>query len=98
MRNRIEEITVATRHPSGRPGDLGSCEVGFFTIDNDLLSLVEADGTPVRKANGDRETALLRAGESARTVASRLILAHWRATNPTSDFNRPLRYGPLGGY
>jgi hypothetical protein len=91
-RNRINEITVATRNPSGQPGDVGSCEVGFFTVDDDLLTLVEGDGMPVRDAGGERITARLRAGEGVRTVASRLILARWRASDAASDFNRPLHY------
>lgn len=95
-RNRINEITVATRNPSGAPGDLGSCEVGFFTVDDDLLTLVEGDGMPVRATNGERITAWLRAGEGARTVASRLILARWRASDAGADFNRPLHYRSPG--
>lgn len=99
-RNRINEITVATRRPSGAPGDLGSCEIGFFTIDGDLLTLVEGDGVPIRTRNGERITASLTAGESARKVASRLLLARWRATDAASDFNRPLHYpsASYGGY
>ena len=57
MRNRIQEITVTTRNPSGAPGDLGSCEVGFFAVDGDVLTLVEGDGTPVRTKSGERITA-----------------------------------------
>ncbi|MDA9437259.1 hypothetical protein [Bradyrhizobium sp. CCBAU 51627] len=96
-RNKIQEITVATRNPSGTPGDMGSCEVGFFTVDGDLLTLVEGDGMPVRRANGERVTARLQAGDSAHRIASRLILgARWRGSDAASDFNRPLHYRPTG--
>lgn len=103
MRNRIQEITVTTRNPSGAPGDLGSCEKAGFTIDNETLTLVEGDGTPVRKADGERIAATLRAGESARTVASRLVLARWRSERATGElvpgFGRTLHQTePYGGY
>lgn len=100
MRNRLNEITVATRNPSGAPGDFGSCEVGFFTVDDDLLTLVEGDGAPIRATNGERITARLQAGESAHRIASRLILARWRnqraAGETVPGFNRPLDYQRSG--
>lgn len=95
-RCKLYEITVATRSPSGTPGDLGSCEVGFFTLDDDLVTLVEGDGIPVRTKSGDRITARVRPSENSRQVASRLILARWRESDAAADFNRPLQYGRLG--
>ena len=79
---------------------MGGCETGFFTIDNETLTLVEGDGSPVRSANGERITALLRAGDSARTVASRMVLARWRSERDSSEavpgFGRPLHYPKPG--
>lgn len=95
-RCKLYEVTVATRNPSGMPGDLGSCEVGFFTLDDDLVTLVEGDGIPIRKSNGERITARVRPSENYRQVASRLVLARWRESDAASDFNRPLRYGASG--
>lgn len=89
-RCKLYEITVATRNPSGTPGDLGSCEAGFFTLDDDLVTLVEGDGIPIRQSNGERITARVRPSENPRQVASRLLLARWRASDAASDFNRPL--------
>lgn len=92
----MHEITVTTRNPSGEPGDLGSCESGFFTVDGDLLTVVDGSGIPIRKANGERLTATVKNGESARAVASRLILARWRDTDAASAFNRPIHYRSSG--
>jgi hypothetical protein len=54
----------------------------------------------LRAANGERITAQLRAGESAKTVASRLVLSHWRNERAreelVSGFNRPLHYQSSG--
>jgi len=100
MRNKINEITVTTRNPSGAPGDMGSCETGFYRVDDDLLTLVDGGGKEVRSANGERITAHLRGGDSVRTVASRLVLARWRSERDASEtvpgFNRRLSYGPSG--
>jgi hypothetical protein len=92
----IHEVTVITANPTG-PGDVGSCHVGHYTVDGGLLTMVTADGVPMRAANGERITAHMRAGDSARSVASRMVLSHWRATDgAASDFNRPLHYRSAG--
>jgi hypothetical protein len=103
MRNKLNEFTFTTRNPSGAPGDLGTCEVGFYRLDDDLVSLVEGDGEALRSANGERITARIRPGEGARAVASRLALAHWRTQRDASEavpgFNRPIHQAPpYGGY
>ncbi len=92
---RIYEVTVTTRNPNS-PGDVGSCEIGFYTVVGDVLRLVDAGGAPVRTNSGERITARLLAGEEARRVAGRLTLAHWRNQRDRSElvpgFNDPLHY------
>jgi hypothetical protein len=99
-RCKLYEITVTTRNPSGEPGDLGSCEVGFFTLDDDLVTLVEGDGIPIRKSDGERITARVRPSENPRQVASRLVLSHWRNQRDSGEavpgFGRPLHYRSSG--
>ncbi len=67
----IYQVTVITRNPSG-PGDVGSCEVGHYTVDGGLLTMVTADGAPLRATNGERITHHLVPGEDAKRVAGRL--------------------------
>jgi hypothetical protein len=95
----IKQVTVMPRNPSGDRGDLGSCEVGYYTESDGLLTMVSGTGEPLRGANGERITARLEpGGESERAVAMRLTLGHWRATSDDdpNGFNRPLRYSKAG--
>jgi hypothetical protein len=82
------------------PGDVGSCEVGHYKVDGDMLTLVDAGGVPVRTNSGERITAHLLAGDEARRVASRLTLAHWRNQRAQNElvlgFNDPLHYPRAG--
>lgn len=96
----IHQVTVITRNPSG-PGDVGSCEVGHYTVDAGLLTMVTAAGVPMRAANGERITARLAPEEDARRVAGQLTLAQWRNERDASEavpgFGRRLRYDdPMG--
>jgi hypothetical protein len=98
----VKEVTVTTRNPSG-PGDVGSCEVGHYKVDGDLLTLVDAGGVPLRTNSGERITARLAAGDEARRVAYRLTLARWRNERDRNElvpgFNGPLHQSePYGGY
>ena len=96
---RVHQVTVITRNPIGA-GDMGSCEVGHYTVDAGLLTMVTADGVPLRAANGERITARLAPGEDARRIAGRLRLAHWMHERDSSEavpgFGRPLSYPKPG--
>ena len=95
----IHQVTVITANPTG-PGDVGSCEVGFYTVDAGLLTMVNAEGVAVRSTNGERITARLAPEEDGRRVAGRLTLSHWRNQRDSSEtvpgFGRRLDYGRSG--
>lgn len=95
----IQQVTVITRNPIGA-NDVGSCEIGHYTVDAGLLTMVSAEGAPLRAANGERITARLTPEEDARRVAGRLTLSHWRTQRDASEavpgFGRPLDYGRSG--
>jgi hypothetical protein len=95
----IHQVTVITSNPTG-PGDVGSCEVGRYTVDGGLLTMVTAGGAPLRAANGERITARLAPEEDAKRVAGRLTLSHWRIQRAQGEivpgFNRPLHYRSSG--
>jgi hypothetical protein len=97
----VHQVTVITRNPTG-PGDVGSCEVGHFTVDAGLLTMVTADGVPLRAANGERITARLAPTEEPRRVAGRFTLSRWRYERDASElvpgFDSPLRYPPDRGW
>jgi hypothetical protein len=96
--SEIKTCHVITRNPTSK-GDLGACEIGYYTVSDGILTVVTGAGEPLRGASGERITErLVLGGESERAVAMRLALGHWRSgRDETADaFNRPLSYGPSG--
>jgi hypothetical protein len=93
----IKHIVVTVRQPSGDRNDRGSCEEAHYTVENGVLMLVDANGELLRGNFGELITHRMEPGESERTIASRLVLARWRASDSASDFNRPLRYPSVRG-
>jgi len=98
----IRQVTVITCNPSGY-GNKGNCEIGHYTVDGGLLTMVAADGTSLRTSGGERITARLAPGEDPRRVASRLKLTQWRNERAQGElvpgFNSPLHQSaPYGGY
>jgi hypothetical protein len=98
----IYEVTVITANPTGNDR-VGSCEIGHYTITGDTLTMVTADGAPLRATNGERITHRLAPEEDAKRVAGRLTLSHWRNQRAQNElvpgFNRPLHEAaPYGGY
>jgi hypothetical protein len=101
LHSEIHHVVVGTRNPNGDdPRDMGDSEEGFYTVSDGLLTMVNVDGAPLRNAAGERITARLAAGEVARNIAARLVLARWRierdAGGGVPGFGRRLSYGPDG--
>jgi len=65
-------------------GDPGEIAEGYYSVEAGALVLTDIDGVQVASR------ALL--GEDPATVARQLL----REARETSDFNRPIRYPPLG--
>jgi|SRR5271170_6596899 len=92
----VKSVTVATRNPSGN--DLGSVEIGFYTLSDGLVTMTDCEGLPLRNANGDLMTHRLGAGENHVTIAKRMRLKMWRDENDDGNgFNRRIDYGPAFG-
>ena len=94
----IRQVTVITRNPSG-DGDMGSCEIGHYTVEGDTLAMVDAKGAPLRDANtGERITHRLALGEGEKAIAKGLTLKIFRAArgDEMADFNRPINYPKFG--
>jgi hypothetical protein len=95
----IKQVTVITSNPSGND-HVGSCEIGHYTIEGDLLTMCDAEGVPLRNANtGERITHRLASGENRVTIAKRLTLKIWREArgDEISGWNRPIQYPKWGG-
>jgi hypothetical protein len=95
----IRQVTVITANPGGSD-DVGSCEVGYYTIEGDLLTMVDSEGVPLRNSNsGEKITHRLGAGENRETIAMRLTLKLWREArgDDMAGFNRRIDYPKWGG-
>jgi hypothetical protein len=94
----VRQITVITRNPSGSD-DRGSCEDGWYTVDDGVLTMTDKDGAPLRNPNtGQKITHHLANGESDKAVAKRLRLKIYRDERPDemAGFNRRIDYPKWG--
>jgi hypothetical protein len=92
----IKQVTVITRNPNGAKGDLGSCEIGFYTLSEDgLLTMTDGQGGPLRDENtGHKIEMHLLPGENEKAAAKKLTLKIYRDApdNEMAGFHRPIRY------
>ncbi len=82
----VKTICVTVRTPIG-DSDPGEVARAHYFVTDDFVSLCDEDGKPI--GNGRS----MERGETAKQVAGRLLRGS-RGDEP--DFNRPLRYRPLG--
>ena len=73
----IDHVVVGTRNQTGDdPRDRGDSEEGFYTVEGDLLTMVNVDGVPLRNAAGEKSP---RASLTAPRRARLLRDSCWRA-------------------
>jgi hypothetical protein len=95
----IRQVTVITSNPTGND-QVGSCEVGFYTIEAGILTMTDIHGVPLRDSNtGEKITHRLMANETPRVIAKRLTLKRHRAANGDgmAGFGRRIHY-PNSGF
>lgn len=80
-------ITLQTRECI--EGDPGEVLRGFYIVTDGFVRMVDENG----KLTG--KSYKLSAGDDERRIATDLLRKQMLRA-PSSDFNRPLRYGPLG--
>jgi hypothetical protein len=98
MSNEIFKTYVQIRRPDG--ADPGQVALGAYTIENDLLTMVQPDGSPVRNPiNGETFKAKLRDGDNSVAIAGQLTLEIRQALlgkGTVAGFNRQLDYPKSG--
>lgn len=84
---KLEHVWIPTAQP--RNGDDGAAELGFYTVENGVLTMRDEKGKSlgVTQALGN---------EDPRVIAARLRRAMWLKTVGESNFNRPLDYPRWG--
>ena len=77
----IKSVIVTVAKPSG-PGDYGQCEQGNYIQEGDVITMVNADGEPLRDENtGGRIEMRLLPSEDERAAAKKLTLRQYREAN-----------------
>jgi hypothetical protein len=86
----IRSVIVQTAYADPDRGDPGACEIGYYVVNGRDLTMTDENGRPMAKPRR------LQVDEDPHIVAGRLTRERWLKTNDASNFNRPLRYRPLG--
>ena len=88
-KHEIKPVVVQTRTPQFS-GDLGGCEIGYYSVSDGVLTMRDEKGTPFGKRHQ------LAPNDDPHRIAGRLALAAWNKANGGSDFKRPLHYPRKG--
>lgn len=92
----IKQVTIQLRPPNGRPNDYGLVALGNYTLEGNVLTMVNDDGKPLRH-KGAIIKRTLADGEVPEVIAKKLTADIARRADRTDDFNRPIYY-PTGGW
>jgi hypothetical protein len=96
--SEIFKTYVQVRRPDG--DDPGQVALGAYTIENDVLTMVQPNGSPVRNPiSGEMFTHKLRDGDNAPGIAGQLTLEIRQALlgkGTVAGFNRQLDYPKSG--
>ena len=77
---------------------MGRLTLGYYVLDDGILTMTDGDGSPFRSTGGDRITHRLQSGEDLTVVAKRLTMKiyHMVRRDNMVGFNRSLNYQPSG--
>ena len=60
----VKQVTAIVSNPSPLdPSDTGRVTVGYYIMEDDLLTMTDGDGKPFRGRSGEKVTHKLQAGE-----------------------------------
>jgi len=98
--SEVQSVVVQVR-PCSEREPAGAVTYGYFTIDDNVLTMTGSDGMPVRDpVSGEMWTHKLEPGEDARNVARRLTLKVRRSlrgeTEAQERFREPIKLPKLG--
>ena len=105
----LSNLTIQVRRPL-HEGDLGEMAFGRYTFEDGIVTLVDENGTPLRRGHdqalttrtvkGARDAPVwfsaVLAGQDAHQVAARLLHNKVSSQRSGTDFNRPLPPGAPG--
>ena len=69
----VHQVIVTTRPADESTGDPGACRVGYYTVQDGLLTLTDENGSPLKTDQGKPITVVLENAGDARGVAASLV-------------------------
>jgi hypothetical protein len=84
----IKSVWITTALPRG--DDPGAGEIGYYTVEDGVLQMVTEAGKPAGKK------FKLAPGDDPMAIAARLTKEAWMKRAMEGNFDRLLRYRPLG--
>src|SRR5258707_15581063 len=84
----IKHVWIQTLAPRG--DDPGAAEIGFYFVEDGLLTMCDEAGKPTGKKQR------LSSGDDAERVTGRVTRETWQKIVGRSDFNRRIDYEPFG--
>jgi hypothetical protein len=88
----IKQVTAIVSNPLGLdPNDHGRMTIGFYFVEDGLLTMTDGNGKPMRGAGGEKITHKLQAGDEADVIAKRLTMRiyRWLTGNDNGFMARP---------
>jgi hypothetical protein len=101
MTEIVHEVWATVRQPKG-DGDTGQVTLGFYTLADDMLTMTDSKGVPVRRTDsGEKIVHKMKEGDDDRRIASRLTLETYHMLRgetaaTATGFGRAINYPKSG--
>jgi hypothetical protein len=93
----VKQVAAILANP-GPHDPTGRVTIGYYVLTDDVLTMTDSKGAPVRSRGGDKYEQKIKEGDNVTLIAQRLTMKIYRSRtgNDVAGFNRPLVYRPLG--
>jgi hypothetical protein len=72
----VRQVTAIISNPSPHdPTDMGRCTVGYYVVEDNLLTMTYGDGKPFHGRSGEKITHKLQRGDDPTVIAKRFDAA-----------------------
>jgi hypothetical protein len=95
---KVERVIVTIRPSDPETGDPGSARIGYYTVEGELLTMTDENGTPIKTDRDELVTAVLEPGTDARAIAGVLTRRRARGSGMRGFEKGALRYPDEGGW
>jgi hypothetical protein len=94
---KVERVICTIRPSDPETGDPGSARFGYYTVEGELLTMTDENGTPLKNDQDQMITAVLASPSDARAIAGVLTRNRSRGSGMRGFEKGALKY-PDGGW